>query len=127
LLVDKSFPTHLEQVIVQGLDDAGKPVVDAQMSVTYRPGSRVSQTDLIGMTSADGELEWTPAAAGIATLTATWKGPDQVEQTASANVSVRFRELPVDGILIMLVAGFILIVGSVIRMIRVIKSPDFVE
>jgi hypothetical protein len=127
LVLDKSFPTHLEQVKVQIHDSAGLPVENAQLSVTYRPGSRVAQSDIIGKTSVDGSLNWTPAVAGIATLTATWNDRDKVEQTTSTNVSVRFRQLPLGGIFIMIAAGLILIVGSAIRMYRVIRSPEFVQ
>ena len=127
LVLDKDFPVHLEQVTVNVQDSAGKPAAGAQMSVTYRPGSRVAHTDVIGVSTDRGSLDWTPATAGIATLTATWTEADGIEQSASTNVSVRFRKLPIDGIIIMIVAGLILIVGSGVRMYKVIKSPDFVQ
>ena len=127
VVLDKDFPSHLEQVAVLVQNDADEPVAGAQMSVTYRPGSRVSHTDIIGFSGADGKIDWTPATAGIATITATWTGPNLAEETASTNVSVRFQKLPIDGIIIMIVAGLILIVGSATRMYKVLKSPDFVQ
>ncbi len=125
VVLDKKFPTHQEQVRIQVVNDDGNPVAGADVSVTYRPGSRVSATDEIGETIEDGTLEWTPVDPGIATLTATWTEPGQTERSSSTTVSVRFRDLPIDGIFIMVVAGLLLIVGSAIRVYKLLRAPDF--
>jgi hypothetical protein len=80
--------------------------------------------ETIGRSGPDGRIDWVPAEAGIATLEAAWTGPDGSERIARADVSVRFRSPPVAGILIMIVAGLVLVVGSVIRMYNVIRSHE---
>lgn len=125
IILDRAFPTHKEQVRIRVTDDAGDPVSGAVVSVTYRPGSSVSATDEIGRSSDGGMLQWTPMDAGLATITATWARPGQDEVSSSTTVSVRFQSPPVGGILIMVAAGLVLIVGSVIRVYRLLRTPDF--
>lgn len=125
IILDRAFPTHKEQVRLRITDDAGNPVSGAVVSVTYRPGSSVSATDEIGRSSDGGVLQWTPMDAGLATITATWAGPEQDDMSSSTTVSVRFQSPPVDGILIMVIAGLVLIVGSVIRVYKLLRAPDF--
>lgn len=125
IILEKTFPTQQEQVRIQVMDDSGLPVTGANVSVTYRPGSSVSETSPIGRSAAGGTLHWTPTAAGIATITATWLGLGQDEVSRSTTVSVRFRTAPIDGIFIMIVAGLVLIVGSVIRVYKLLRAPDF--
>ena len=124
IILDKEFPTDQEQVSIQVVNDDGSPVAGADVSVTYRPGSRVSATDEIGRTTEGGTLEWTPMDPGIATLTATWTEPGLTERSSSTTVSVRFHDLPIDGIFIMVVAGLLLIVGSAIRVYKLLRAPD---
>jgi hypothetical protein len=89
------------------------------VSVTYRPGSSVSRTEDIGVTGEGGRVEWTPHLAGIATLNATWDGG-----TSTTNVSVRFAHTPLGGVAIMLLAGLLLVGGSVVRIMRIMKAPE---
>jgi len=124
IILDKAFPKHDERVRIQVMDDKGNPVTGADVSVTYRPGSSVSATDSLGQTDA-GTLLWTPTDAGIATITATWQGQGQPQQSSSTTVSVRFASAPIDGIIIMIAAGLVLIVGSVIRVYKLVRAPDF--
>ena len=85
---------------------AGQPVTLSlseadTLMVTYRPGSSISHTE--ELRAAGGQLEWTPAQAGIAALT-TPGGPTQ-------NVSIRFARLPVLGVIVLIVAGGLLFGG----------------
>jgi hypothetical protein len=81
----------------------------------------VQKTEVVGSSSA-GSVQWTPAEAGIATLTATWAA-DRGEASTTTNVSVKFSNPPFDGIIIMVVAGLLLVVGSVIRILNLLRTP----
>jgi hypothetical protein len=122
VVVKERFPTAGETIRLLVLDEAGRPVANAIVRVTYRPGSSVRRAETIGKSEPDGGIQWVPADAGIATLEAAWTGPDRLERIARADVSVRFRSPPIAGILTMIVAGLVLVVGSVIRMYNVVRS-----
>jgi hypothetical protein len=82
----------------------------------------VRRVETIGTSGPDGTIGWVPAEAGIATLTAVCKGPDRSEIAATTDVSVRFRSPPLAGVFIMIIAGIVLVVGSVIRMYNVVRT-----
>jgi hypothetical protein len=124
VVVEERFPTQEERVRLFVVDQAGKPVAGASIEVTYRPESSVRRIETIGKSGQSGSIDWVPTEAGIATLKAAWTGPDRSEMIATADVSVRFRSPPIGGILIMIIAGIVLVVGSVIRMYNVIRTPQ---
>ncbi len=124
VVTDIPFPTENEPVQVKVTDSSGEPVAGAQIVVTYRPGSRVSREEAVGQSNAVGSIDWTPSDAGLATITATWPGTDDTRATATTTVSVRFQGAPLDGILIMIVAGLVLAVGSVVRIYRLLRAPE---
>ncbi len=117
--VDRRYPAEGERAVVRVIADDGAPVTGALVRVTYRPGSSVETHAEVGRTDAGGAVAWTPELAGIATLSAEW-----TDGSASANVSVRFHHAPVAGLVIMIVAGVILVGGSVVRIRRVLLEPD---
>ena len=125
IVPDKTFPTQNEQVRLGVSDSDGNPVGGASVTVTYRPGSSVEKTDALGESDAAGAVMWTPSDAGIATVTATWSGPEQSDLSESTTVSVRFQRAPWDGIIIMIIAGLVLAVGSIVRIFRLLRSPEF--
>jgi hypothetical protein len=122
VVVGERFPTKGETIRLFVVDQAGEPVAGARVEVTYRPGSSVWRVETIGKSGQDGGIDWVPTEAGIATLKAAWMGPDRSEMVATIDVSVRFRSAPIGGILVMIIAGIVLVVGSVIRMYNVIRS-----
>lgn len=124
VVVGSEFPVKGEPVHVHVTDEAGNPVGGASIVATYRPGSSVQQADSLGVSAADGAIHWTPVEAGIATITATWAGPGGSEQTSTTSVSVRFNSPPVGGLIIMVVAGLLLVVGSVIRVYNLLRVPQ---
>ncbi|MCZ6766845.1 MAG: hypothetical protein O7D32_07925 [bacterium] len=124
VILDKRYPVQDEQTRIHVTDSSGAPVTGADVMVTYRPGSSVSREDSVGQSGMDGALAWTPQQAGIATITATWQEENETDITSSATVSVKFASPPFGGILIMTVAGLLLIVGSVVRITKLIRSPE---
>jgi len=122
VVVKKKFPTKDEEVRLIVLDPSGRPVAGAGFEVTYRPGSSVRRVETIGESGQDGGIDWVPTEAGIATLTAVWTGLDGAKMVATVDVSVRFRSPPIAGIVIMIIAGVVLVVGSVFRMYNVVRS-----
>ena len=123
IVVDQQYPVKGETTGIRVLDNSGVPVSGATVEVTYRPGSSVSRTQSIGSSQA-GQMQWVPEEAGIATITAKWTGPNQNEMSAATNVSVRFASPPIGGIIIMIVAGFVLVIGSIIRVAGLLRSPQ---
>ena len=119
IVLRQKYPTEgsATQVFVQS--ESGTPVTGAAVTVTYRPGRSVEATEEIGMSGAGGRLTWTPTTAGIAALKATWEGGE-----ASTNVSVKFAGVPAGGVIIMILAGTLLVGGSIIRIMRVLRSVD---
>jgi hypothetical protein len=124
VIVEEGFPVREEQIRIHIANDDGSPVAGATVEVTYRPGSSVEQLEQIGTSAEDGAIYWVPAEAGIATINATWAGPDQSQITASTSVSVRFRSAPLGGIVIMIAAGVVLVIGSVFRIFNLLRAPQ---
>jgi hypothetical protein len=123
VVLESRYPVKGEAVGIRITDTNGAPVTGATLEVTYRPGSAVQRTEEIG-SSSSGALQWTPSEAGIATITATWMDANQTEVTSATNVSIKFSAPPVNGIIIMVVAGLLLVVGSIIRVTNLIRSPQ---
>lgn len=124
IILEEDFPVAHAGVRLHVVDDDGSPIAGANVAITYRPGSRVERSEAIGTTAEDGGLEWVPAEAGIARVTATWLFDDGSEASFATAVSVRFGSPPVVGIVIMIGAGLLLVVGSAIRMFNLLRSPE---
>jgi hypothetical protein len=124
VVVQERFPTKEEKIRLFVVDQTGEPVAGARVEVTYRPGSSVRRVETIGNSGQDGSIDWVPTEAGIATLEAAWRGPGRSTMVATTDVSVRFRSAPIGGILVMIIAGIVLVVGSAIRMYNVIRSDQ---
>ena len=86
--------------------------VDTLM-VTYRPNSVVSQQDTLRVGGFD-SVRWTPKRAGVVRI-ATSGG-------ASQNVSVRFTEAPMSGLVILIGAGLILFGGAIFAMRKLLSG-----
>jgi hypothetical protein len=124
IMLRTQFPTQHRPTWVQVQSNGGRPAEGVQVSATYRPGSNVSRHSEIGRTDSAGRVEWTPKEAGIVELSAQY--PDSLDPIqTSIHVSVRFASPPASGILIMLVAGILLIGGSIFRFIQYMRSGDF--
>ena len=124
IVLDTAFPTVKQSARIHVTDDADASVPGAEVTVTYRPGSAVERSSVVGTTSAAGTFAWTPSEAGIVTITATWIGDDDTEHTTSVNTSVKFDPTPVSGIIIMIVAGIVLIGGGIERVISLLRKPE---
>lgn len=116
------YPVEGERTELYVQDDKGNSVFGAEITATYRPGSSVENTSPVGITGRSGRMTWIPSAAGIVTLSATWESAAGDTVTTTTNVSVRFRSTPAGGLLIMLLAGLLLVGGSAVRILSVIRS-----
>ncbi len=96
------FPRQGEPCLVK-ITREGLPAAGIAVSVTYRPNSEVAITEEIGRTDARGELSWTPRSAGIGMLAA---------EGCDLTVSIRFRGIPIGGLVVMLLAAMILFGGN---------------
>ncbi len=107
ICVDPGYPSQGRPCRIRVTRD-GQPAADAMLAVTYRPNSEVSHVDTLGRADETGVLMWTPQDAGIATLSAAVGDAAPCELI----VSVRFRGIPVAGVIVMVVAGLILFGGN---------------
>lgn len=71
--------------------------------VEYRPSSNIVTRDTLVSATPTRNFEWTPKKPGVVRLNT---------RGGSKNVSVRFRGLSVNGLLVMLLAGVILFGGA---------------
>lgn len=119
IILREEHPIEGGEAEISIQDDTGTGIADAEVRVTYRPGSSVEKTETVGVTNESGRIMWTPSMAGIATIDASWG-----EEAASLNVSIRFSSVPVLGVIIMILAGLLLVGGSVIRIGRVLRATE---
>jgi len=124
VVIESEFPTQDQPVRVHIAHDDGSPVSGASVSVTYRPGSSVERLEPIGVSAEDGGIDWVPSEAGIANVTATWTDAGQSEIAAASSVSIRYGSPPLGGIVIMVVAGILLVLGSIVRVFNLIRTPQ---
>jgi len=112
-----------EPASVRVLDDDGTPLGGAEVTAVYRPASKVSREITIGTTSDSGSLAWTPVEAGIVTLTAAPAATGgETPSPVSRNLSVLYPGIPWQGLVVLLVAGFILY-GGVVRGFMTLNNP----
>lgn len=121
ILIGWSQPAIGQYAQTDEIVTAGRPIklnisqADT-LFVTYRPGTSISETISIPVT---GEIyEWTPRKAGIVALST----PGGITQ----NVSVRFNDFPVSGLIILLGAGIILFGGALLASIKLFgkETPE---
>ena len=117
VVLREKYPTEGENTELFIQADDGSPVSGAAVTVTYRPGSSVEATEEVGTTGPSGRLAWTPQTAGIASVNAVWDGGD-----TSTNISVKFGGAPAGGLIIMVLAGLLLVGGSIVRITRVLRT-----
>lgn len=84
-----------------------------ELLVTYRPNSGISVSETVPVSGT--AATWTPSRAGVVAL-ATADG-------ATRNVSVRFDETPISGLLILIVAGLVLFGGAALAMRALLSGP----
>lgn len=118
------YPVEGERTELYVQDDDGNSVSGAEVMATYRPGSSVENTTTVGTTGRSGHMTWIPSTAGIVTISATWETEAGDTVTTTANVSVKFRSTPAGGLLIMFLAGLLLVGGSAVRILRVVRSGE---
>lgn len=117
--LNQPFPLQGTPVMLMVTGEDGELLAGVELSALYRPNSETSHTEVIGTTDFAGQVQWTPTAAGIVTLSA---GPSS-EPVASANVAVRFGAFPPQGLAIMLLAGVLLFGGAGLGFARMLGGP----
>lgn len=115
---DPAHPVQGQSTRIVLTNPDGAPLPGVQVVARYRPGSRVEVADTLGRTDASGTLDWSPLDAGLVTLQTAGDGAPSISQ----NLSVRYRGVPVPGLVIMILAGVILY-GGVIRGFAALKEP----
>jgi hypothetical protein len=122
--LSQQFPTENQTTFIYVTDQSGKAVEGAEITVTYRPESRVEKTTVLGKTNRQGVVKWIPEDVGIVEITAVWKQDDGTSGETTRNVSVEFASRPKSGIFIMIFAGFLLLGGSAWRFIQLLRTPE---
>jgi hypothetical protein len=125
IILQIQFPVQNEKTRIFVQTQAGDPIAGARVTATYRPGSRVEEDSEIGVTDPGGAVEWIPEEAGIVAISAEFTSEDSTTAQLSENVSVKFASTPLSGVLIMLLAGTLLIGGSIVRFARYIRGQGF--
>lgn len=115
-----SVPTAGASTLIFLTDDEGAPVEGAEIRAVYRPQSEVEQTEIVGTTGTEGSVAWVPGQSGVVDLEAVLPADGS---TLSRSISVRFRGVPLTGLLILVFAGLILY-GTVIRGFRILTSTE---
>lgn len=118
------YPVVGKETIIHVRDSSGRLIEGALIDITYRPESQVEKLVSLGATNQAGIVRWTPEDAGVVTIAASWTENDSTVATGTRNVSVRFASLPVNGLAIMILAGLLLLGGSAVHFIRLLREPD---
>jgi len=87
--------------------------------VAYSPNSETEIVTEVGRVNNEGEIAWTPAKFGIATLSVR---DDAGATVASANVAIVYSKTPISGVLVMLFAGSLLFGGAVVSLALVLRE-----
>jgi len=122
LMVGTGAPATLEKLPDSSEIIEGKEVVlkfnqpGIEVKAKYRENAyeKLQHTQEIGKTSANGVLRWTPYQAGVVAL--SW------EDGGEKNVSVLHDGAPLSGTAVMLVAGIILLGGTVRYFMQMLKQ-----
>ncbi|PIQ26265.1 hypothetical protein COW36_15260 [bacterium (Candidatus Blackallbacteria) CG17_big_fil_post_rev_8_21_14_2_50_48_46] len=116
--VETEFPMKGQPVQIFVSHATWQRLEEFQFSVTYRPNSMVSHTQELGHPDPNGYLTWTPADAGVTILKATIPGSKEKDLTITKQLSVRYGQFPLLGILIFLLAAFTLFGGLAWTVVR---------
>lgn len=100
----------LDEPVTVTVTDGGEPLAGARLDAHYRPNSQTASREPLAPTDAAGRTEWTPRAAGIATLELL--DPDGGPPLASLNTAIRYGGFPAAGMVVMIVAGLLLFGGA---------------
>lgn len=103
-LVLRGEPVQVSTITPEGPVDT--------LTVIYRPNAILARRVYLP-TGGASTVEWTPETAGVVRLVA-----GAVEQ----NVSVRYRRPPIGGIMVLLLAGFILFGGATFAFRKLFQS-----
>lgn len=91
------------------------PVAGLAVTANYRVNAHESLTvkQAIGTTNNEGQVQWTPEQAGVVVL--EWEG-------GSKNVSVRHDGIPPMALIVAVLAGLLLLGGSVMFFVHMLRD-----
>jgi hypothetical protein len=106
-----------QQTMTLRLEQAALPAAGVAITASYRQNAhkKLQHVQQIGTTAADGTLRWEPAEPGVVVL--AWEG-------GSRNVSVLHHGVPVAGVLVALIAGLLLLGGSVFFVLQMLRRQE---
>lgn len=99
------------------------PVPVDTLTVTYRPNSSVSKTEVVAINPPATSVEWASKEAGLVALAYMDKTQED-PQRVSKNMSVRFQGVSGSGIVVMLFAGVVLFGGAATAFRTLFREQD---
>lgn len=116
----------LGEPVAVTVTEGAEPLAGARLEAHYRPNSQTAFRETLPPTDATGRTDWTPSAAGIATLEVL--DPAGGPPLATLNTAVRYGRFPARGIVVMVVAGVLLFGGAALGMKMLLsEGPPAVE
>jgi len=107
-----NFPIVKEPIRILVLPEKGSDCTQAIVTAIYRPNARAEERELIGSPILDCTLAWTPKNPGITIISVMYENKEVGEK----QISIPFNKTPVLGVLVLVVAGFILYGGIIYSM-----------
>lgn len=105
------------QRVQMRLLNKGQPVAGLEVQVAYRQNAHkdLQHTQRIGPSNAQGQIDWVPEEAGVVVI--SWPG-------GKKNISVFYDGLPWSGLLVMLLAGFLLLGGTTFFFTQMLRAKE---
>ena len=93
------------------------PAQGIELKAAYRENAHkaLQHQQTIGRSAFDGTLRWVPEEAGVVVL--SWEG-------GTKNISVFYDGVPISGVLVALLAGFLLLGGTIFFFIQMMRSKE---
>lgn len=112
------------ETILSVVDATGNPVAGIQVDALYRENAHPSirHTQNVGKTEPDGTRTWVPDQAGVVVL--RWTLPGAQEPAGKLEVAVRHDGIPGAGIAVAVIAGFLLLGGSLRFLLQMLSSDE---
>lgn len=103
---------------------SGIPLAGVRIEATYRENAHPSicHTQNVGKTEPDGTRTWVPEQAGVVVL--RWTLPGTTAPVDKLEVAVRHDGIPGAGIAVAVIAGFLLLGGSLRFLLQMLSTDE---